>query len=110
MLEGEMWLPDPGDPVSGVVVTHPNSLRGGSMHNNTVVAICQGLQAAGIAWLRFNFRGVGQSEGAYTDGVEEVRDVQGALAFMGDEPRLQGAPLGLAGHSFGARVSLMLQG
>jgi alpha/beta superfamily hydrolase len=109
LLEGEMWLPDGPDPVGGVVVTHPNSLRGGSMHNNTVVAICQGLEAAGIAWLRFNFRGVGQSEGIYSDGVGEVRDVQGALTFLGAQPRVRADTLGLAGHSFGARVSLMLQ-
>lgn len=109
LLEGELWLPDGTDPVGGVVVTQPNSLRGGSMHNNTVVALCQGAEAAGLAWLRFNFRGVGQSEGHYSDGVDEVRDVQGALAYLGAQPRLRAEALGLAGHSFGARVSLMLQ-
>jgi uncharacterized protein len=109
LLEGELWLPAGGDVVGGVVVTHPNSLRGGSMASNTVGAICEGVQAAGLAWLRFNFRGVGRSEGQYSDGVDEVRDVQGALAFLGAQPRVRADALGLAGHSFGARVSLMLQ-
>src|SRR3954453_17242333 len=83
MHEGEVWIPDGAESVPGVVVAHPNSLRGGSMDNNTVVGMCRGLQAAGIAWLRFNFRGVGASEGRYTDGVEEVHDLRGALAFLG---------------------------
>jgi alpha/beta superfamily hydrolase len=109
MLEGELWLPDGTDTVGGVVMTHPNSLRGGSMDSNTVMAVCQGLQAAGLASLRFNFRGVGASEGQYSDGVDEVRDVQGALAFLGAQPRVRADAVGLAGHSFGARVSLMLQ-
>jgi alpha/beta superfamily hydrolase len=74
-----------------------------------MIAISQGLEAAGIAWLRFNFRGVGASEGEYSDGVNEVQDILGALAFLGAHPQIHGDRLGLAGHSFGARVSLMVQ-
>lgn len=106
VLEGELWLPDAQGAVAGVVVAHPHPLRGGSMDSNVVVAICQGLQAAGIAWLRFNFRGVDGSEGEHGGGTDEVFDVLGALAFLGEQPQIDAGRVGLAGYSFGARVSL----
>jgi alpha/beta superfamily hydrolase len=76
------------------------------MDNNVVMALCQGLQRANIACLRFNFRGVGLSEGHYGDGDDEPLDVLGALAFLASQPRIDPNRLGLAGYSFGARVSL----
>lgn len=120
LLEGELWLPGVGDPISpslnlpprgggdlpGVVVAHPHPQRGGSMNSNVVMALCHGLQAAGIAWLRFNFRGVGQSEGEYGGGVDETADVLGALAFLAAQPGISPERIGLTGYSFGARVSL----
>ena len=106
VLEGELWLPDGEGAFAGVVVAHPHPLRGGSMNNNVVWALCQGLQDAGIAWLRFNFRGVGASQGQYAEGVDEVFDVLGALAFLAQQPGIEADRLGLAGYSFGARVSL----
>jgi uncharacterized protein len=109
MLEGELWMPASGAPVGGVVVTHMNSARGGSMAGHTVEAMCRGVEAAGLAWLRFNFRSVGGSGGKFSDGPDEVQDVLGALAFLGARPGLRDDALGLAGHSFGARVSLMTQ-
>jgi alpha/beta superfamily hydrolase len=108
-LEGELWVPESATPVGGVVVTHMNSARGGSMQGHTVNAMCRGIQEAGLGWLRFNFRGVGASEGQYSDGPDEVQDVLGALAFLGARPGIRPDALGLAGHSFGARVSLMAQ-
>jgi uncharacterized protein len=105
-LEGELWLPDGDGPVGGVVVCHPHPLRGGSMDNNVVAALCYGLNAAGLASLRFNFRGVGGSEGRYGEGVDEVADVVGALAFLAEQPGIDAERIGLAGYSFGARVSL----
>ena len=105
-LEGELRVPDGAGPVPGVVVAHPHPLRGGSMSSNVVVAICDGLEAAGIASLRFNFRGVGGSEGAYGEGIAERDDVRGALAFLAAHPAIDGERIGLAGYSFGAGVSL----
>jgi hypothetical protein len=105
-LDGELWVPDGSVPIAGVVVAHPHPLRGGSMDNNVVIALCQGLQAAGIASLRFDFRGVGRSEGKYGEGVDEVFDVLGALAFLAEQPEIASDRVGLAGYSFGARVSL----
>ena len=105
-LEGELALPDAQGSIGGVVVAHPHPQRGGTMQSNVVVALCQGLAAAGTASLRFNFRGVGRSEGRYGDGVDEKLDVLGALAFLAEQPRIATDRIGLAGYSFGARVSL----
>ena len=49
LLEGELWVPGGEECVGGVVVAHPHPLRGGSMHNNVVHALCEGLNRAGIA-------------------------------------------------------------
>jgi alpha/beta superfamily hydrolase len=76
------------------------------MDSNVVWAICQGLNAAGIASLRFNFRGVGRSEGSHSEGVGEADDVLGALAYLAEQPGIAADSVGLAGYSFGARVSL----
>ncbi len=106
LLQGELWAPDGAGPVAGVVVAHPHPLRGGSMDNNVVMALCEGLRRAGIAALRFNFRGVGLSEGRHGGGDDETLDVLGVLAFLAAQPRIGPDRIGLAGYSFGARVSL----
>src|ERR1044071_6569767 len=100
-LEGELWVPDVAGPVPGVVVAHPHPLRGGSMDSNVVLAVCQGLQAAGIAALRFNFRGVDGSEGEHGEGIAEAGDVLGALSFLAEQPSIDARRVGLAGYSFG---------
>ena len=62
ILEGMLSLPS--KPArTGVVVCHPHPLRGGDMHNTIVAALVDGFQQAGIATLRFNFRGVGGQHG-----------------------------------------------
>ena len=101
-LEGELCLPESSAPVPGVVVAHPHPQRGGSMDSNVVLAVCMGAQRAGLATLRFNFRGVGNSEGASTASTEEVGDILGALAFLEAQPGV--STIGLAGYSFGARM------
>ncbi len=106
LLEGELWRPNRASPAPGVVVAHPHPQRGGSMDNNVVMAVCQGLRDAGIAVLRFNFRGVGRSEGTYGDGIAEVSDVLGALSYLGAQPGIAPDHIGLAGYSFGAHASL----
>jgi alpha/beta superfamily hydrolase len=105
-LEGELWTPDGPGPFAGVVVAHPHPLRGGSMNSNVVMGLGLGLAAAGIAWLRFNFRGVGASQGTHGEGAAEQDDVRGALAFLGTQPGIASDRIALAGYSFGARVSL----
>jgi uncharacterized protein len=88
----------------GVVITHPHPLFGGSMDNNVVWTAVRAFQARGWAALRFNFRGVGRSTGAYGGGLEEVADVAAALEFL--RPRTPGPHL-LVGYSFGAYVAAL---
>jgi uncharacterized protein len=90
-----------GDGEKGVVVTHPHPLYGGDMHNTVVSTVVGAYSDAGYATLRFNFRGVGRSEGRYDDGRGEQDDVKGALDYLAG---LGKENLGLAGYSFGAWV------
>lgn len=76
------------------------------MDNGAVTAICRALSSAGIASLRFNFRGVGQSQGEFTNGELEGDDVSGALDALKHWPRIDGRRLAVAGYSFGAGVAL----
>lgn len=97
--------PEGADPVrAAAVVCHPHPLHGGSMYNNVVDALFEGLPPHGVAVLRFNFRGTSGSEGRHDHGHAERLDVQAALAEMAE--RYPGVPLLLCGYSFGADVSL----
>ncbi len=86
----------------GVVITHPHPLYGGNMDNYVVETIARAYHQSGYATLRFNFRGVGRSGGAYDDGIGEQRDVDGALGFLEQRDK---TALDLAGYSFGAWVN-----
>jgi len=74
------------------------------MHNKVVVRAAHALQEAGLATLRFNFRGVGKSAGTFDFGEGEQEDVAAAIAFMSE--RYPKTPIWLAGYSFGAWVGL----
>jgi alpha/beta superfamily hydrolase len=87
---------------NGVVVTHPHPLYGGEMDNNVVESIVRTYAAKGYSTLRFNFRGVGRSEGAYGDGTGEQEDVREAVAYLA---QLGKTSIDLAGYSFGAWVN-----
>jgi alpha/beta superfamily hydrolase len=90
------------DEKKGVVVTHPHPLYGGDMYNLVVESIVHVYAMKGYSTLKFNFRGVGGSCGAYDDGVGEQQDVLSALSFLKD----MGMDLiDLAGYSFGAFVN-----
>lgn len=86
------------------VVCHPHPAYGGHMYNNVVLALRDGLAAANAAVLRFDFRGVGSSDGASAGGSEEVADVLAAATWI--EERHPNVPLVLAGYSFGAVMAL----
>ncbi len=92
----------PGKGSTGVVVTHPHSQMGGNMMNNVVDAIVSAFYDHGYATLRFNFRGVGRSEGSFDDGVGEQNDVKGAIAFLKEKGLND---IVLAGYSFGSWVN-----
>jgi alpha/beta superfamily hydrolase len=103
-FEGIMALPDGEGPFPGVVMCHPHPLHGGSMDNNVVVAVTFGLADAGIASLRFNFRGVGNSEGVHTEGEKEYEEALMAMDFLGALPDVMDDRIGLGGYSFSTRV------
>jgi len=88
----------------GVVITHPHPLYGGDMHSFVVEAITQAYQEKGYTTLRFNFRGVGRSQGVHEDGVGEQNDVLAAISFLAKEGIKN---IDLAGYSFGTWVSAL---
>lgn len=87
-----------------VVVTHPHPLYGGSMRNNVVDAIVEAYERARYTTLRFNFRGVGASQGRHENGVGEQEDVGAALQYL---VSLKKKSIDLAGYSFGAFVNCL---
>ena len=82
------------------VVAHPHPLFGGTMDNKVVQTLARACAAAGWDCLRFNFRGVGASEGVYDEGRGETEDVLALVAQLAAD-----RPLVLAGFSFGAFVT-----
>lgn len=88
----------------GVVVTHPHPLYGGDMYNNVVEAVIGSYREAGYTTLRFNFRGVGGSQGKYGQGLGEQHDVQAALSWLA---QLGAGSIDLVGYSFGAWVAAL---
>ena len=100
-IEGVLHLPD-GTPCANAVVAHPLPVMGGTMENKVVTTLTKAFVELGCATLRFNFRGVGESDGRYDNGNGETLDAISATDFMrGEFPDL---PLLLAGFSFGAYV------
>ncbi|MBI5363457.1 MAG: alpha/beta hydrolase, partial [Planctomycetes bacterium] len=90
-------------PRAAAVMCHPHPLFGGTMRTNALFRAARGLQHAGIAVLRFNFRGVERSEGVHHGQGGEVDDLGAALDWMGE--RFPGLELWAGGFSFGARTS-----
>lgn len=90
----------------GAVLCHPHPMYGGSMDNNVVLAAAAAFQKLGWTTLRFNFRGVGSSEGTPGDGEREVRDVQAALRCLRVTRGMVAERIMLVGYSFGAWVGL----
>ena len=80
-LEALLEEPEDRDPRHAVLVCHPHPQHGGTMHNKVVYRIARGLRRAGAVVLRFNYRGVNLSEGAYDHGVGEVEDARAALDY-----------------------------
>jgi hypothetical protein len=91
-------------PKAAVVFAHPLPTHGGTMHTKAVYQGAKGLLRVGCAVLRFNFRGVGRSEGTFDDGPGEKGDFTAALDYMARQ--YPGLPLWAAGFSFGAWIAL----
>ena len=106
-LEGVLTIPQElSGPFGALVVCHPLPSLGGDMDVPVVTAVCRAADRQGLATLRFNFRGVGDSEGEFDSGVGEQEDVRAALDVLRRWPGLDGRRLALAGYSFGASVVL----
>jgi hypothetical protein len=104
----EALLEEPADiaPVEACLVCHPHPLFGGTMHNKVVYRIARALRQAGAVVLRFNFRGVGTSEGVHDHGPGEIEDARAALAVLRE--RYPDLPYSMAGFSFGSRIIMKL--
>jgi hypothetical protein len=104
-LEG--MLRAPAGARRAVLLCHPHPLYGGTMHSAVVLAIAKVLADKApdeAASLRFNFRGVGRSEGRYDEGRGETDDARAALRFL--KARAPGARITVCGYSFGTWVGL----
>ena len=100
-IEAILHLPDVA-PCAVAVVAHPLPIMGGTMDNKVVTTLTKAFVELGYATLRFNFRGVGASEGSYDEGNGEMLDTIAAADFMRGE--FANLPLLLAGFSFGGYV------
>jgi uncharacterized protein len=104
-LEALLDEPVAGIPVrAAVVFAHPHPQFGGTMHTKAVYQGAKGLTRIGCAVLRFNFRGVGASEGTFDRGEGEQADFKSALDYMA--AKYPGVQLWAAGFSFGSWVAL----
>jgi alpha/beta superfamily hydrolase len=103
-LEG--LLANRGGDAPAAVVCHPHPMYGGSMFNNVVDAILAAMWQLGYSTLRFNFRGVGASEGEHDGGRGEVDDAGAAMAYLLSQPGVRKNGAVMAGYSFGAMVAV----
>lgn len=98
-LEGQL---NPQSKTCAAVITHPHPLYGGDLSNPVVEALALTYARKGITTLRFNFRGVGKSEGIHGNGIAEQKDVLAAIEVL-QKSGVRG--IHLAGYSFGAWVN-----
>jgi alpha/beta superfamily hydrolase len=107
-METILWSRLPGEegarPPLAAVVCHPHPLFGGTMHNKVVYQTAKTIHRLGLPVVRFNFRGVGLSEGTHDKGIGEEHDVAAIIDFLAAE--FPGVPQLVAGFSFGSWVGL----
>jgi uncharacterized protein len=88
------------------VICHPDPQQEGTMHNKVVTAISWAMEAMGWATLRFNYRGIGSSEGSYGHIEGEIDDGRAACEWL--KAQNPGLPMHVAGFSFGAFIASTL--
>ena len=93
-----------GSPRAIAIVAHPHPLFGGSMDNKVVTSVARAFVDSGATTWRFNFRGVGGTEGAHDEGRGETDDMLAVIAHA--RATRPGLPLWMAGFSFGGAVAL----
>lgn len=102
-LEVMTTWPDQGAPSKAAIICHPHPLYEGSMHNKVVTTCARAYQRLGLATVRFNFRGVGQSTGEYGNVAGEIDDCLAIVNWV--QHVLPDCRLALAGFSFGSYVA-----
>ncbi|MBM4307578.1 MAG: alpha/beta fold hydrolase [Deltaproteobacteria bacterium] len=105
-LEGLLNIQEALSIRGGLVLCHPHPQYGGEMHNNVINRALGVAREEGFATLRFNFRGVGESGGSYSEGVGEKEDVRSAIGYLDSKLNHSGVPILILGYSFGAWVGL----
>jgi alpha/beta superfamily hydrolase len=106
LLEIAIDLPDADVPPRGMaLICHPHPLHGGTLDNKVVQTVGRAFVLCGWRVVRFNFRGVGASQGAWDNGLGEIED---ALAVLQNQ-RQADEPLALGGFSFGGYVASQVQ-
>lgn len=96
-------LPD-SEPQAVAVICHPHPLHGGNLNNKIVHQLARTFNDMGAVSVRFNFRGVGGSEGGYDEGRGELQDLLAVVAWVAQ--RWHGLPLWLGGFSFGGFIAV----
>jgi alpha/beta superfamily hydrolase len=105
VLEGVLALVDNANQ-PGLVLCHPHPLMGGSMEDSRLVTLSKAAVRAGISTLRFNFRGVGQSQGHFGQGIGEIQDTITAMNYMRKHAHTDSTRIALLGYSFGGSIAL----
>ena len=94
-----------GAPRGLALVCHPHPQFGGTLDNKVVQTLARAFLQLGWASVRFNFRGIGRSAGAWGEGEGEIADAAAVLAAWRTRPEYAGVPFALAGFSFGGYVA-----
>jgi alpha/beta superfamily hydrolase len=103
-LEALLEAPQESDAVACAVVCHPHPLHGGTMQNKVVHTLARSFIEQGFIVLRFNFRGVNESDGMFDEGSGELDDVFAAMDYL--SRRFPALPLWISGFSFGAAIAI----
>lgn len=105
-LEGLLSIHEGLSFKGGVILCHPHPLYGGDMYNPVVTTALEAASQEAFSALRFNFRGVGESEGTYGEGMGEGEDVKAAIDYFYSKLKGSHPCLILLGYSFGAWAGL----
>jgi alpha/beta superfamily hydrolase len=104
-LEGILVLVEK-DKQPGLVLCHPHPLFGGNMNDSRLLALNNAAVAKGFNTLRFNYRGVGKSQGKFGQGIGEIHDTITAVKFLRSHPHTDDSRIALLGYSFGGSIAI----
>jgi alpha/beta superfamily hydrolase len=101
-LEGLLSIQEASSFKGGVICCHPHPQYGGDMDHPVIMTAVEAAFQEGFSTIRFNFRGVGESGGAYGEGIGERKDVKAVANYLYSRLKNHHSPLILIGYSFGA--------